>query len=65
MDATDLYSDKFDGDASTVLDEAIRQIEYHREQLLYWRRLARKLEAAIPKTPIEELLETAEAAWQR
>lgn len=65
MDTTDLYSDNFDGDSSALLDEAIRQVEYHRDKLLYWRQLRRKLEATIPKTPVEELLETAEAAWRQ
>jgi hypothetical protein len=65
MDATELYSDAFDGDASSLLDEAIRQVEYHRDKLLYWRQLRRKLEGAIPKTPIEELLEIAEKQWQQ
>jgi len=63
MDPTDLYANEFDGDTSTLLDEATHQVTYHREQLMYWRRLVRKLESTIPKTPVEELLETAEAAW--
>ena len=64
IDATDLY-EEFDGNASVLLDEAIRQVEYHRDQLVYWRRLKAELEAAIPKDPIEELIEIGVAAWSR
>jgi hypothetical protein len=62
MDATDLYAD-FDQDASTMLDEVLSQLEYHREQMRYYRRLKAKLEDAIPKYPDEEMVDIARAAW--
>lgn len=62
MDATDLYAD-FDQDASTMLDEVLKQLEYHREQVRYYRRLKAKLEDAIPKSPDEEMVAIARAAW--
>ena len=62
MDATDLYAD-FDQDASTLLDEVLRQLEYHRDQVRYYRRMKAKLEDAIPKSPDEEMVAIARAAW--
>ena len=62
MDATDLYAD-FDQDSSTMLDEVLKQLEYHREQVRYYRNLKSKLEAVVPKSPDEEMVDIARAAW--
>jgi len=63
-DWTDLYDDPTPEDAKALLDLCIRQIEYHRDELLRWRCLKRLAEKAIPKSPVEELLDVARAAWE-
>ena len=62
MDTVDLFAD-FDEDASSLLDTIVQQIEYHRDQLLYWRQMKARLEESLPKSPIEELLGVAKEAW--
>lgn len=65
MDTVDLFAD-FDENASSPRaggDTIVQQIEYHRDQLLYWRQMKARLEESLPKSPIEELLDVAKEAW--
>jgi hypothetical protein len=64
-DWIDLYDDPAPEDAQQLLDTCIEQIEYHRNELLRWRELKRRAELAIPRSPVEELLDVARAAWEQ
>lgn len=63
LDATDLFGD-FDGDQlPALLEQSVQQIEYHRDQLMFWRKMKARLEELLPKSPLDELADIAEDAW--
>jgi len=63
MDEIELFAD-FDQGTSTLLDEAVRRIEYLRDQLVFWRAVKRKLEQGVPDNPVDELVAVAGDAWR-
>ena len=64
-DWLDFYPDIDPSDAGALLDRCIQQIEYHRDELIRWRRLKQLVEDAIGRDPVDEMVEIARTAWQR
>ena len=65
IDPLDLYTDPEPGEEGALLDSCIEQIEYHREELRRWQHLKRLAEQAIPKSPVDEMIDIARDAWQQ